>query len=114
MRNTSLENPITAECLFGKSINCKVLVPITNYKVLDPKTHQLKCKWIAVGFLEEAFRSWWVIGKSTLQLVGFPYKHIAVTVDFPDEHFAVGGFLSNLTLTVTVVLECCNKVRDNS
>jgi len=47
--------------------------------VLDPKTDQLQRKWIAVdGFLEEPFRSWWVIGKSTLQLVDFPDKHIAV------------------------------------
>jgi len=29
--------------------------------VLDPKTHQLQCEWIAVGgFLEKALRSWWI------------------------------------------------------
>jgi len=52
--------------------------------VLDPKTPpttvSADCsQWI---FRKKAFRSWWVIGKSTLQLV-----------DFPDEQVAVGEFL---------------------
>jgi len=59
--------------LFGKSTNCK----------LDPKTNQLQRKCIAGGgFLEEAFRSWWIYRTSISQLM-----------DFPDKHFAVGGFL---------------------
>jgi len=54
----------------GKSTNCKVIVPIT---------YQLQSEWIAVvGFSEKAFRSWWVIGTSTLQLVDFPNKDFVV------------------------------------
>jgi len=50
--------------------------------VLDTKT-LLQCKWNAVGgFLDKAFGSWLVIGKSALQ-----------SVDFSNKHFVVGGIL---------------------
>ena len=45
-RSANSKNSITAECLFGKSTICKVL---------DPRTHHLQCKRIAVGeFLEKS------------------------------------------------------------
>ena len=79
------ENLLTEECLFGESTNCKVLVPITNQLQSacsgNPRTVvRMDCSWRI--FSEKAFRSWWDVGTSILQLVYFLGKH-----------FAVGGFL---------------------
>jgi len=45
------------------------------YNVLDPKIHQLQCKYIAAGgFLEKALRIWWIFRMNTSQSVDFDLK----------------------------------------
>ena len=83
LRSASSENPLNAECLFGKSANCKVLVPMTHHCKFDPKTHPLYSRakklqlldfflHFAVGGLsEQGLCSWWIFRKSFPQLVVF-------------------------------------------
>jgi len=47
--------------------------------------------YCSLGIFDKAFRSWWVIGTSSLQMVDFPTS-TSQLADFSDKDFAVGGF----------------------
>jgi len=70
LRSAFPGNPPISMCLFRKSTNCKVLVPIT---------HQLRNAFSKnPPTAIHSHYSWWIFGSSTLQLVGYRKKQCAV------------------------------------
>jgi len=74
LQSTSSKNPLTAECLFGKTTNCEVFVAITYQLQSASSENPLTAVWMDCSL--------WIFRKSISQSVGYRNQHFAVALFF--------------------------------